>query len=126
MKKKAQITNVTRVNGKFRVEYESGAHRTFSKMTKTIEAWIQKQEPVYSNPFFKSADAELIFYLTQADGETRMKKLEVNRKHYTDKKAAKAWRDNLMKIIHPDESKNPFAADAAAEVNRIYEDMIAA
>lgn len=129
MKKKAQITNVTKVNGKFRVEYESGAIRTYSKMTKTIETWIQKQkqelEPVYNNPFFKDRASEVIFYLTQADGEMRMFFLGINKIHYNYESAAKRWRDSMMKIIHPDNCNHPLATEAAAEVNRIYEGMIA-
>ena len=73
--------------------------------------------------FFKSRAARLIFFLTQADGEMRMKELGVNRKHYADNDFAKKWMTDLMKVIHPDVCNHPLAADAASEVNRIYRDM---
>lgn len=123
MAKKAVITNVTEKDGKYIVEYASGTRRTYSKVTKTIQAWIESQKPVYNNPFFKSADAEAIFYLTQADGEARMYFLGVNHIHYRSETAAKRWRDNVMEIIA--HSKHPMAAEATAEVNRIYNDMVA-
>lgn len=76
------------------------------------------------DPFFKSKAARLIFFLTQADGEMRMKELGVNRKHFADKDYAKAWMTDLLKVVHPDNCKHPLAADATAEVNRIYRDMV--
>ena len=82
------------------------------------------EESAWDDPFFKSKAARLIFFLTQADGEMRMKELEVNRKHFADKDYAKAWMTNLLKIVHPDNCNHPLAAEAAAEVNRIYKDMI--
>ena len=49
MKKKANIVSVKELGGgKYLVTYESGAKRTYSKMTKTIAAYIlahKKPEP---------------------------------------------------------------------------------
>lgn len=131
MKKKANIVSVKELGGgKYLVTYESGVKRTYSKMTKTIAAYILRhkkpEQPVgYSSPYFKSLDAEVIFYLLQLDGEERAYRLNINKIHYGSETAAKRWRDDLMKIIHPDVCKHPLAGQAAAKVNQIYEGMVA-
>ena len=124
MTKKAQITNVTENNGKYTVTYESGVKRTYSKMTKTIKAWMDSHN-TYSNPFFKDLASETIFYLLQMSGEERTDRLHITVMLYKDKSLARRWRDDLMKIVHPDNCKHPMAAQAAAEVTRIYKRMAA-
>ena len=102
-----------------------GKTNSWAGMLETVkEAARLKEEAGFEDPFFKSRAARLIFFLTQADGEMRMKELGVNRKHYTDKDYAKKWMTDLLKVIHPDVCRHPLAADATAEVNRIYEDML--
>ena len=44
MKKKAKITNVEVTNGKYKVTYESGTCRTYSKITKTIQTWMESHK----------------------------------------------------------------------------------
>ena len=129
--KKAQITNVEVKDGKYIATYASGVKRTYKKATKTIEAWMEShkaEEPAveYESPFFKDKASEVIFYLTQADGGMRMNYLQITKRHYYSKDLAKTWRDGLMKIVHPDNCRHPLAGRAAAEVTRIYEDMIGA
>jgi len=43
---------------------------------------------------------------------------------YSDKIAAKRWRDYIVKLIHPDRCKNEKAGEALVELNQLYEDMI--
>jgi hypothetical protein len=102
-----------------------GRVNSWANMFESVkEAAALKEEVAFDDPFFKSRAARLIFFLTQADGEMRMKELGVNRKHYTDRDYAKKWMTDLLKVIHPDVCRHPYAADATAEVNRIYEDML--
>lgn len=76
-----------------------------------------------SNLFFQSEAAELIFYLTQTSGEMRVDRLGITRMHYRNEEVATEWRNNLLKVIHPDVCDHPLAAKATEEVNRFYKDM---
>ena len=74
--------------------------------------------------YFTSKANEYIFYLTELDGEIRMKKLGVTKTHFTNKKKAKTWRDKISKEIHPDKNKSSKATDAMTKLNNMYSNMI--
>ena len=76
------------------------------------------------NKYFISKASEYIFYLVELDGKERMEKLKVTRKHYSNKKVAKEWRDNIAKEIHPDVCKIKDAEKAIAKLNQLYSGMI--
>ena len=73
---------------------------------------------------FKSKVDEYIFYLLELDGKVRADKLNITRGCYSSKKEAKAWRDNIAKVIHPDKCKDYRANDAYIKLNDIYEEML--
>jgi len=52
--------------------------------------------------FFKSEVHELIYFLTQLDGEERMSKLKIYKSHYLNKDLARTWYCDISKRIHPD------------------------
>jgi cell division protein FtsB len=76
--------------------------------------------------YFVSAEAEIIYKVTQLDGEQRLKALGINRTHYRDVKKAKDWRNSLAMKIHPDKCAHPHAAQAIDEVTALYQSMVAA
>ena len=74
--------------------------------------------------YFNSRASEYIFYLTELDGELRLKKLGVNASHFSSKKAAKAWREQISKVIHPDFCSHQQATAAMAKLNDLYQQMV--
>ena len=85
---------------------------------------LLKQLQVTPNCYFNSLASEYIFYLVELDGKDRLDKLKVDRKFYSNKKSAKAWRDKIAKEIHPDKCSIPQAKEAIAKLNQLYEGMI--
>ncbi len=79
----------------------------------------------YDDPFFKSAAAKAIFYLIYGSGTARTDALKITEELYTDAAKAREWRNNLMKLVHPDSCQHPQAGEAAKEITRIYKRMIA-
>ena len=45
-------------------------------------------------------------------------------KCYSDKVAAKEWRDSIAKVIPPDKCKHINANEAICKLNQLYEDMV--
>lgn len=76
------------------------------------------------NGAFKSQVDEYIFYLLELDGKVRADKLNVTRGCYSNKKDAKAWRDNIAKIIHPDKCSDCRANEAYLKLTDMYEEML--
>ncbi len=74
--------------------------------------------------YFKSEAARIIYTLLELDGDIRLEKLKAYKSHYLDKDKAKKWRDNLMKIIHPDNCDHPNANIAANKLTELYKEMI--
>lgn len=77
-----------------------------------------------SSQYFTSTANEYIFYLTELDGEIRMKKLGITKSLFTNKNAAKAWRDKISKEIHPDINNHPKSTLAMAKLNDMYNSMV--
>jgi hypothetical protein len=78
-----------------------------------------------NSEYFISPEAEIVYSITQLDGEQRLKALGINRTHYKDVKKAKDWRNNLAMKIHPDHCVHPHAAKAMDEITILYENMVA-
>ena len=74
--------------------------------------------------YFNSQASEYIFYLTELDGEQRLKKLGVSATHFSSKKAAKTWHNQISKVIHPDVCSHQKAAIAMAKLNDLYQQMV--
>lgn len=74
--------------------------------------------------YFKSKEAEYIFYLLELDGKQRADKLKISMRCYSNKNEAKAWRDSIAKVIHPDKCKDERANEAISKLNQLYEDMV--
>lgn len=90
---------------------------------KSIDIDIVKSPNIYSN-YFTSKSNEYIFYLTELDGEIRMKKLGIKKSLFNNKRAAKAWRDEILKEIHPDINNHPKSTIAMAKLNEMYHSMV--
>lgn len=77
-----------------------------------------------SNTYFISKSNEYIFYLTELDGDVRLKKLGVIKTHYTNEKRAKNWRDKILKEIQQEVNTHPKSNDAVEKLNKIYNTMV--
>ncbi|MGL6104621.1 hypothetical protein [Romboutsia sp.] len=66
----------------------------FREFTRLVT--VQQQD---TDSYFTSKANEYIFYLTELDGEIRMKKLGITKSHFTNKKKSKKWRDKISKQI---------------------------
>ena len=99
----------------------------FSKLVdKIYNCNISNKENTNKNTtsYFTSKSNEYIFYLTELDGEIRMKKLGITKSLFTNKKDAKLWRDKISKEIHPDINNHPKSALAMAKLNEMYSSMV--
>lgn len=76
------------------------------------------------NEYFNDKASEYIFYLLELSGKSRADKLNIQLKHYSNKKEAKLWRDSIAKVIHPDKCKLKKADKAISKLNQLYEDMV--
>lgn len=74
--------------------------------------------------YFTSKSNEYIFYLTELDGDIRMKKLGITKSLFANKNKAKAWRDKISKEIHPDINNHPKSSLAMAKLNEMYSSMV--
>lgn len=73
--------------------------------------------------YFKSKDAEIIFYLVELDGRCRLDKLGVNCLHYQNSEKADRWKNAKMKVL--EKSTHRYKDTAIEELNNIYEQMLA-
>ena len=78
----------------------------------------------YENIYFISREAEVIFYLVELSGELRLKKLGITKGHYNNKNKASKWRNDMVKIIHPDKCCHEKASEATSKLNSIYKEMV--
>lgn len=73
--------------------------------------------------YFKDRTSMLIFALLHLDQDIRKKILNIDEELYSSNKKAKAWRDSLLKLLHPDKCEHPNASKAIAKVNSLYHRM---
>ena len=97
---------------------------SFREIIEKISKDNKHHEKENTEEYFISKIDEYIFYLLELEGELRMKKLGINKSHFTNKKKAKQWRDKISKEIHPDKSDHEKSEEAMAKLNSIYEAMI--
>ncbi|MCW7556227.1 hypothetical protein NX722_27080 [Endozoicomonas gorgoniicola] len=83
-----------------------------------------KKNNDFKYDYFVSKEAEMIFYLSVLTGEAQQDMLNIVPSFYKDKKKAKAWRDEIIKKIHPDKSNHPDAKKATEVLNLLYERML--
>ena len=81
-------------------------------------------EKQYKDLYFVSKEAEIIFYLVELNGEIRLKKLGITKRYYNNKTKATNWRNDVLKIIHPDKCSHEKASEATSKLNSIYKEMI--
>ena len=79
---------------------------------------------LYSRLQISKGSNEYIFYLTELDGEIRMKKLGITKSLFNNKNEAKVWRDKILKEIHPDINNHPKSTLAMAKLNEMYNSMV--
>lgn len=51
--------------------------------------------------FFKSKQAEYLFYLTKLEGKQRNNLLGLTDEHYENKEVAKKWYKEIANYVHP-------------------------
>lgn len=85
---------------------------------------VPSSEKEEKSEYFLSKASEFVFYLVELDGETRMEKLGVTKRHFTNKKIAKTWMRNISKEIHPDKCKLSKAEEAMSKLNSMYKLMV--
>jgi len=71
--------------------------------------------------FFKSKQAEYLFYLTKLEGKQRNDLLGLTDEHYENKELAKKWYRKIAHDIHPDKGGNN---EAFNTLNKIYQILI--
>ena len=74
-----------------------------------------------SNEFFKSKQAEYLFYLTKLEGKQRNNLLGLTDEHYENKEVAKKWYKEIANYVHPDKTGNKIAF---LELKKIYDVLI--
>lgn len=79
---------------------------------------------IEKDKYFISKQHRYVFALVELDGENRAKLLEITRELYHDKNKAKAWRDRIIKLIHPDVCDIDGAEKAMTKVNELYSRMV--
>lgn len=89
-----------------------------------VVADIDGESTMNSNKYFVNESSKYIYYLLELDGETRMRKLNINRSHYRNKEIAKKWYYEIAKKIHPDTNKDKRAEEAMAKLTSMYNKMI--
>lgn len=89
-------------------------------MLRFLAEYKERTESVY----FISPQAELIYSLVNLQGEAQQKALGITVDLYKTNSKAKTWWRNLTRIVHPDKCKHSGAEFAAAELNRLYEEMM--
>ena len=89
-----------------------------------IDLLSKQTDDSYDDEFFKSKDAEIIFYITKCEGETRNKFLGITKRHSLDKGIVKKWYRDLSKLIHPDHCDHPQSTAAFAELQEMHEQML--
>lgn len=89
-----------------------------NKFTKELE-----ENSVNPDEYFVSKANEYIFYLLELEGDLRANKLGVTKRHFTNKRIAKQWKNAILKEIQPKVCKNSRANEAIKALNSIYESM---
>jgi len=67
--------------------------------------------------------AEAIFALLYLHGDAQFHRLGITVRHFGHRGLARAWRDRMARLVHPDRCAHPSAGRAMAEVTEIYETM---
>lgn len=73
--------------------------------------------------YFNSKAHKYVFALVYTDKELREKLLGITEKLYLDKNKAKAWRNDIIKEIHPDKCKLEEAPLANSKLTELYSHM---
>lgn len=78
----------------------------------------------YKSKFFISKEAEYIYYLVKLDGEEQVEKLKIKEMYFKNQEAARRWRNDIVKYIHPDKCNHPDAEKAIEKLTNLYEKMV--
>lgn len=73
--------------------------------------------------YFNSEVSEIIYYLLNLEGKSRLDKLKITQKYFLNREIAKEWKMNMAKKLHPDICKHEKATEAMSEVNKLYKEM---
>lgn len=91
---------------------------------KTERKKKKKEQENITELYFKSEDAEYIYYLIELKGEMQLEKLKVTKNCFTNKRSAKLWRDKIARIIHPDVCEHEHSKKACEALDTLYKEML--
>lgn len=74
--------------------------------------------------YFKTRTDEIIYALIELKGKQRQEKLNITNFCYNNAQYAKKWRNDILKLIHPDKTKHPKAEEAVTLLQELYEGMV--
>lgn len=74
--------------------------------------------------YFKTRTDEIIYALIELKGKQRQEKLNITKFCYNNAQYAKKWRNDILKLIHPDKTKHPRAEEAMTLLQELYEGMV--
>ena len=74
--------------------------------------------------YFKTRTDEIIYALVELNGKQRKQKLNITSFCYNNPQYAKKWRNDIVKLIHPDKTKHPMAEKAMTLLQELYEGMV--
>jgi len=98
--------------------------RSWSALFEAIRHVASSFAPTPSgNGLFVDESARAIFALLQLHGDAQFHMLGITARHFGHRGLARAWRDRMARLVHPDRCAHPSAARAMAEVSEIYETM---
>ena len=89
-----------------------------------VDEHLNENISIETDRYFISKQHRYIFALIELDGENRAKILGITKELYHEKQKAKAWRDNLIKLIHPDICAIEGSDKAVAKLNELYSRMV--
>lgn len=74
--------------------------------------------------YFKTRTDEIIYALIELKGKQRQEKLNITNFCYNNAQYAKKWRNDILKLIHPDKTRHPKAEEAITLLQELYEGMV--
>lgn len=84
---------------------------------------MDETKEIKYDDFFKTETHKYLFALLYTDKKLRMKLLGISEELYENETEAKAWRNKILKQIHPDNCAIEGAKEAIEKLNELYAGM---
>lgn len=96
--------------------------KTFEELLEVLLVLKENWLSFIDGPFV-SRQQELIYYLTQLDGEDRRRALSIPDDLFKDTEEVKKWHQKIVKYVHPDKGGNNLAFQNLQEIYKILLDV---